>query len=111
MRNHSRAVQKKLCAAGLLGAGLLSGLAWLVLHPGTLYGQEAGAVSPHAEAWKDFQYQEASNCSLCHAGPTQANKGLGSLELVLMAEYSIWKTHDKHAQAYAVLEGKRGQQI
>jgi Cytochrome c554 and c-prime len=35
--------------------------------------------------------------------PTQPR----ALEVALMTEYSIWKTHDKHAQAFALLSGPR----
>src|SRR5262245_8245159 len=102
-------VRGRILPAWLLGVVTF---AWcLVVLPEAARGADLVAASPHADAWKDFQYQEASNCALCHAGPTAANRGLGALDLVVMAEYTIWKTHDKHAQAYAVLEGKRGQQM
>src|SRR4051794_39812012 len=111
MRNDSFRTVQGVFAAALLTSGVAGALAWFVLPSTRAQAQELTAVSPNAEAWKDFQYQDAASCSLCHAGPTAANKGQGSLNLVVMAEYAVWKTHDKHAQAYAVLEGKRGQQI
>jgi hypothetical protein len=102
---------KLSAAVALCGAGLLvAAWAW----PARAQDKTPdglAAESPHAADWKDFQYQEAANCSFCHAGPNAAFKGAKALDLVLMAEYAIWKTHDKHAQAYAVLEGKRGQQM
>lgn len=104
---------KNAIIAGAMLTGLLATLVWL--NTGAVQAQPAGQgltpESPNATAWKDFQYQESGNCALCHAGPNAINKGAGALDLVLMAEYSIWKTHDKHAQAYAVLEGTRGQQM
>jgi hypothetical protein len=45
----------------------------------------------------------------CHVKPRAIHRENGSLDFVLMTEYSIWRTHDKHAHAYAVLEGPRGQ--
>jgi hypothetical protein len=71
------------------------------------------------EVWKQkgFKYQNSSACSQCHTVPTgnQLPKddphGPQALNIVLMTEYSIWKTYDKHAQAYAVLEGPRGKMI
>jgi mono/diheme cytochrome c family protein len=71
------------------------------------------------EAWKEkgYKYQNSSACSQCHTVPTgnQVPKddphGPQALNIVLMTEYSIWKTYDKHAQAYAVLEGPRGKMI
>src|SRR5262245_54635293 len=59
--------------------------------------------------WKDFHYQEAKECKKCHTRPTGEYRP--SLDLVMLTEYSIWKTHDKHAQAYAVLKGERGRKI
>ena len=64
------------------------------------------------DAWADLKYQSAAKCSECHALPKgnqlpsedPASKELRAWDVVLMTEYSIWKTHDKHAQAYAVLE-------
>lgn len=71
------------------------------------------------DAWADFKYQSAAKCGECHALPKgnqlpsddAANKDLRAWDVVLMTEYSIWKTHDKHAQAYAVLVGPRGKRM
>src|SRR6266478_4285660 len=61
------------------------------------------------DAWSaaDKKYQLATMCKTCHARPT-ADDVAKSLDFVLMTEYSIWKTHDKHAQAYVLLEGAQG---
>jgi len=67
------------------------------------------AVKP--DPWRDFKYEEASACKQCHGLPTKDHSEKGALDLVLMAEYPIWKTYDKHAQAYAVLEGPRSQRM
>jgi hypothetical protein len=67
------------------------------------------------EAWKNLQYQEAVACTKCHVQPggndlpDPEKKKARSLDVVLLTEYAIWKTHDKHAQAFAVLKGPRGQ--
>jgi hypothetical protein len=71
------------------------------------------------DVWKEkgYKYQNSSACSQCHTVPTGNQlpkddpKGPQALNVVLMTEYSIWKTYDKHAQAYAVLEGPRGKTI
>jgi hypothetical protein len=55
------------------------------------------------------QYQSATECKKCHTRPTGADVLEQSGPFVLLTEYAIWKTHDKHAQAYAVLLGTRGQ--
>src|SRR5262249_39034367 len=107
MRNSILPAAKALFVAALVMAALV----WFGSRQAPARAEDSGAESPNATVWKDLQYQESGTCALCHAGPTALNKGQGSLELVLMAEYSIWKTHDKHAQAYAVLEGTRGQQM
>ena len=59
-----------------------------------------------------LKYQSAGECANCHVRPT-ANRLEESkaFDFVWLTEYAIWKTHDKHAQAYAVLLGKRGQDI
>src|SRR5688572_30592937 len=59
-----------------------------------------GSQHLEAEAWKDLRYQDAKRCVQCHAIPNETYKEQKALDLVLLAEYSIWKTHDKHAQAY-----------
>jgi hypothetical protein len=53
------------------------------------------------------KYQSAAECFNCHTQPTGQDLR-SSLDFVLLTEYAIWKTHDKHAQAYAVLKGPRG---
>ena len=84
-------------------AGCVLGLACAALLPSA--ANRARAKDP----WKGFTYEEAASCKQCHGLPTQDYSEKGNLDLVLMAEYPIWKTHDKHAQAYAVLEGPRGE--
>src|SRR5205807_812793 len=55
------------------------------------------------------EYEPAAKCVTCHTLSTA--EGKKSFDFVLMAEYSIWKTHDKHAQAYAMLLGPQGKLI
>ena len=72
----------------------------------------APAQNPEAK-WKqdkDIFYQPAADCIQCHVLPL-ANFDKNTWAISTFAEYPIWKTHDKHAQAYAVLEGERGQKI
>lgn len=61
--------------------------------------------------WAKFTYQASSRCMGCHTVPTGRHKEDKSLEFVLMTEYAIWKTHDKHALAYVALEGDRSKQM
>jgi hypothetical protein len=60
------------------------------------------------DEWKG-KYQSATECKKCHTRPSSADVLEQSGPFVLLTEYAIWKTHDKHAQAYAVLLGPRGQ--
>src|SRR3954464_8886885 len=55
-------------------------------------------------------YNGAEECKVCHTQQTALEQGV-SLPFVMLDEYAIWKTLDKHAQAYAVLRGERGQQM
>jgi hypothetical protein len=73
----------------------------------------AAAQAPREKdhPWANLTYQESTECSQCHTVPTKPRQEKGSLDFVLLTEYAIWRTHDKHAQAYAVLEGKRGQKM
>ena len=63
------------------------------------------------EAWAatGLRYEDALSCKLCHTRPIADFDQ--ALDFVLLAEYSIWKTHDKHAQAFAVLVGPQGDLI
>jgi hypothetical protein len=76
-----------------------------------------GRAANQAEAkgarpdWSKFRYESASQCSNCHTQPTNTRIEQGALDIVLLTESAIWRTHDKHAQAYAVLVGDRGQRI
>jgi hypothetical protein len=67
----------------------------------------AQAPEKKADPWAKFTYQESGLCKRCHTVPTAEDKGRKSLDFVLLTEYAIWKTHDKHALAYAVLDGDR----
>jgi hypothetical protein len=96
-------MRKRLLTAGALAvialAGCLIGLAT---------GRRAEARAAVDPAWKDLEYQDSSACARCHTIPSKQG---GSLDFVLLTEYAIWRTHDKHAQAYAVLQGERGKQM
>jgi hypothetical protein len=93
-----------LCCAGLFAVGL-SGMS------------VARSQPAEADAWKDCKYENASACTRCHVQPTGNDFPSGdpnkprALDIVLLTEYAVWKTHDKHAQAYAVLEGPRAQRM
>jgi hypothetical protein len=69
--------------------------------------QPGNMPPPEDPAWSNFKYQPAKTCTNnCHGQP-----GGGNTDLALMCENLIWKSYDKHAQAYAVLEGERGQKM
>lgn len=99
---------KRLLATG---APCLIALAYLLSGPAVT----ARNAFPTAQEAKDQKYQNAAACTRCHVQPGGNDfprgdpKGPQALNIVLLTEYAIWKTHDKHAQAYAVLLGPRGQ--
>ncbi len=72
-----------------------------------------GDAAPRAGRpdWSKFNYQNVSECANCHTQPTANRIDQGALDIVLLTEAAIWRTYDKHAQAYAVLKGERGQKI
>jgi hypothetical protein len=51
----------------------------------------------------------AIECRRCHTKPKAEDAK--ALAFVLLTEYAIWKTEDKHAQAYAVLQNERSKDI
>src|SRR5262249_4304478 len=108
MPKHS--LPSKLFAAGALALAVVASVGLLARRPA--YAQDLSqsvADDKTAKAWEKFFYEPASACSECHTFPIRQREK--SLDLVILTEYSIWQTHDKHAQAYAVLKGPRGKQM
>jgi hypothetical protein len=99
---------RKLSALGVFA---LAALVMILLSGTSAHADHttSQSVAASTDAWKNFFYQEAKDCKTCHTAPTDDFKG--SLDLCMFTEYSIWKTHDKHAQAFAVLKGERGRKI
>src|SRR5262245_61415894 len=89
----------------------LAALAWVLVgnRPAQADYTLTESVSATKDAWSKFHYQEANKCTLCHDLPKPATEA--SWDLCTFAEWPIWKTHDKHAQAYAVLRGERGRKM
>lgn len=107
--------RRKLYVTG--AAVLAVGLAWRFL-TGTPAAAQMKDQPPLTETvkstekdWDGFGYQKAASCMECHSKPSAARKESGALDFVLMIESGIWRTHDKHAQAFAVLEGPRGMKM
>jgi hypothetical protein len=69
----------------------------------------AQAPEKKPDPWAKFTYQESDRCSQCHTFPKARYEE--SLQFVLLTEYAIWKTHDKHALAYVTLNGKRSREM
>jgi hypothetical protein len=65
--------------------------------------EQAGGAAPGA-------YDGAQECKNCHTQQTTLEQG-AALPFVMLDEYAIWKTLDKHAQAYAVLRTERSQKM
>jgi hypothetical protein len=92
---------RRVCAAA---AGALLALGcWLVV-------RAVAEAQPPGGAPRGARYDGAVRCKDCHTQQTTLEQG-ASLSFVMLDEYAIWKTLDKHAQAYAVLRGERGQQM
>lgn len=98
---------KPLVAAGVLSLAVMA--CFLVGPNRRLARAQAGAEQ--GDVWKTAKFDGASYCMGCHTFPSARDEEGGALDLVLMTEYAIWKTHDKHAQAYAVLEGPRSERM
>jgi hypothetical protein len=107
----SRAIKGILSTGAICLAGLVSPWAGP-----SLSSTEARPLQ-REEKGKERKYQNAAACADCHVQPNGNQYPDGNprstkpLNLVLLTEYSIWKTHDKHAQAYAVLLGPRGKSM
>jgi hypothetical protein len=65
------------------------------------------AQQPAKDPWASYKFLGAGTCQRCHTTPTGGDKP----DFVLLTEYAIWRTQDKHSLAYAVLEGPRGQRM
>ena len=93
--------------------GVLIASLMLCFLPNNILGQD------NKDSWADLKYQSAGKCSECHSLPKgnqlpsedPNSKEPRAWDVVLLTEYSIWKTHDKHAQAYSVLVGPRGKRM
>jgi hypothetical protein len=86
-----------------LGAALVTALMWFVCESAST---NIAAQGRKESAWKEFKFLGADTCKQCHAAP------LGNAtDFVQLNEYTVWQTEDRHAMAYAVLEGPRGKQM
>lgn len=108
MRSLSRRVNAAILTA-------LAGIGLLVYSTGTrsVQAQPAAGDKPIEQVWVEAKltYQDATSCKGCHTMATKDRIDRGAFEVSLLSEYAVWKVHDKHAQAYAVLEGARGKKI
>lgn len=53
------------------------------------------------------EFWGVSSCMKCHRAPSEGY----NTDLAALNEYAIWRSKDRHALAYAVLAGPRGQQM
>src|SRR5262245_29856719 len=96
----------KLFAAGALVLAAVVGIGFLAQRPARA---QQLSQPPGNDAWKDLTYKASGDCAACHTSPIEAR--IKDTDFVLLTESAIWRAYDKHAQAYAVLEGERGRQI
>ena len=104
---------RTLFAAGVVAVAVAAGVG---LFANRAAKAQPVSQPPTVEAWKDLTYTPSSKCASCHALPlpeyrAKAGKKTAATDFVLLTESSIWRAYDKHAQAYAVLEGDRGKLI
>ncbi len=67
----------------------------------------AEAVQPADPDLTKAKFYGATRCALCHTSPGENF----DTEFVLLNEFKTWRTKDKHALAFVVLQGPRGQQM
>jgi hypothetical protein len=58
-----------------------------------------------------FEYYGSTNCQRCHYNPIQQDFDDGRVYFLGMNESQIWSQHDRHSQAYKLLQCERGQAI
>ena len=90
---------------GMLATGLLLGAAASFFWYGKIAAQDKKPDLTEAK------YYGVSTCNKCHADAVDGKPGKFATDFVLMNEFTTWRTKDKHALAYLVLEGPRGRQI
>jgi hypothetical protein len=95
--------RRQLAFPGLV---CLAFLGWFLALSG---GNRSGAQQPKVNFFKEGQYYGVGYCQGCHAKPKAAYED--SLDFVLLTEYSIWASYDKHSLAYVALDCPRGQRI
>ena len=69
-------------------------------------GDVKGKGTDQRKKLESASYMGAAACGECHT--TSAGR---ADDFVLLNEFATWRTQDKHALAYVVLEGPRGQQM
>lgn len=102
---------KRVFAAGALALTGVAIAAVLLVNRPAAAQPPTQSPATAADAWKNLLYFDSGSCTECHAVPTPAKIAARAGEFVLLTESSIWRAYDKHAQAYAVLEGARGKMI
>lgn len=87
----------------------LAALATCILATACLLFQP-GAVTPRAMAQPPAgkTYFGANSCSGCHSNPENSRF---PTDFCLLNEYDIWKSKDKHSQAYEVLTWERSKRM
>jgi hypothetical protein len=90
-----------LCVAGLVAAVSMS-------LPESAPARAGGAEASPAFARAEAKYYGSDSCRVCHLKPDHV---AFPDPLCQLTEYTTWQEHDKHSQAYAVLEQERAQQM
>ncbi|MCH8044174.1 MAG: hypothetical protein IID44_10705 [Planctomycetes bacterium] len=104
-----------LLTLGASALGLWCLAAWAQVKPPNEDGPALAQAAPAAAA--QTNYLGVRRCKLCHdrdpkrLATDKSADELRLTEYVQLTEFSTWYQHDKHAQAYKVLEGPLGKRM
>jgi hypothetical protein len=82
-------------------ATAIGGIALIFALSSTGLGQQAG----------NAQFIGVTECARCHTSPTPLDKQAGFTDWCHLTEFDTWFKLDKHAKAFELLKGERGQQM
>ncbi len=71
------------------------------------------ALSAQSAAGQDAQpaFIGVVECARCHRSPTPLDQESGATDWAALTEFDTWYRHDKHSQAFKLLDSERGRQM
>ena len=73
-------------------------------------GLLAAASAPEAQP-AEPTFIGVVECARCHRSPTPLDRESGATDWASLTEFETWYTHDKHSQAFKLLDSERGRQM